>query len=50
VEVLRYIKFGGGEETIFPILKVPRQCSLILMVKVMHMIRIIFKSVGRAAV
>jgi hypothetical protein len=30
----------GGEESIFPVLKVPRQCPLVLLVEVRHMIGI----------
>jgi hypothetical protein len=30
----------GGEETVSPVLKVPRQCPLLLLVEVMHMIGI----------
>jgi hypothetical protein len=37
-----YIWKGGRQETIFPVLKVPRQCSLVLLIEVMHMIGIIF--------
>jgi hypothetical protein len=28
---------GGGEESIYPVLKVPRQCPLALLVEVMHL-------------
>jgi hypothetical protein len=38
-EVVRDATFGG-EETISPVLKVPRQCPLVLLV--MHMIKINF--------
>jgi hypothetical protein len=43
-EVVRDTTFlgGGGQETIIPVLKVPRQCSLVLLVEVMHMIGINF--------
>jgi hypothetical protein len=40
-EVVRDTKFGEGQESIFPILKVPRQCQLVLLVEVMRMIGII---------
>jgi hypothetical protein len=33
---------GGEEEIIFPVLKVPRQCPLVLLVEVLHMIPINF--------
>jgi hypothetical protein len=40
----------GGEESISPILKVPRQCPLFLLVEVLHIIGIIFLyDVGKAA-
>jgi hypothetical protein len=29
--------WGGGEETISSVLKVPRQCPLVLLVDLMHM-------------
>jgi hypothetical protein len=43
-------KWGGsdrhynweGQETISMVLKVPRQCPLVLLVEAMHMIRIVF--------
>jgi hypothetical protein len=42
---------GGGQETISPILKVPRQCPLVLLVEELHMIGISFLcNVGRAAI
>jgi hypothetical protein len=31
---------GEGQETISPVLKVPRQCPLVLLVEVIHMIGI----------
>jgi hypothetical protein len=30
----------GGEEIISPVLKVPRECPLVLLVEIMHMIGI----------
>jgi hypothetical protein len=38
----RHYIWGAGQETIYPILKVPRQCPLILLVEVMHMMGINF--------
>jgi hypothetical protein len=32
----------GGQVTISPVFKVPRQCRLVLLVEVMHMIRMNF--------
>jgi hypothetical protein len=32
----------GEPKIVFPVLKVPRQCPLVLLVEVMHMIGIIF--------
>jgi hypothetical protein len=40
---------GRGQEIISPVLKVPRQCPLVLLVEVMHMIGINFYDAGRAA-
>jgi hypothetical protein len=40
-----YIGLGGGggeQENISPVLKVPRQCPLALLIEVMHMIGIVF--------
>jgi hypothetical protein len=34
--------FGRGQETMSPVFKVPRQCPLVLLVEVMHMIGINF--------
>jgi hypothetical protein len=33
---------GWGQETLFPAVKVPRQCPFVLLVDVMHMIEINF--------
>jgi hypothetical protein len=39
---------GGGQETISPVLKIPRQCQFVLLVDVTHMIRInIFMTLER---
>jgi hypothetical protein len=40
----------GEQKTIFPVLKVPRQCPLVLLVEIMHMFGINFYDIGRAAV
>jgi hypothetical protein len=51
-EVVRETTFVGrrGQETVSPVLKVPRQCPLVLLVVIMHMIGInFFNDVGRAA-
>jgi hypothetical protein len=48
-EVMRDTTFEGGQETISAVLKVPRQCSLVLLVQVTHMIGINFYDHGRAA-
>jgi hypothetical protein len=39
-EIVRDTIFVWGEETIYPVLKVPRQCSLVLLVEVTHMVGI----------
>jgi hypothetical protein len=40
-EVLRGTTFGGrGQETVSPVLKAPRQCPLVLLVELMHMMEI----------
>jgi hypothetical protein len=35
-------------ETVSPVLKVPRQCPLVLLVNILHVNRIILYDVGRA--
>jgi hypothetical protein len=37
-KVMRGTTFGGWQETISPVLKVPRQCPLVLLLDVMNMI------------
>jgi hypothetical protein len=46
--VVRDTRFGGvgGQETISPLLKVPRQCPLVLLAEVMHMIGTNFYDTG----
>jgi hypothetical protein len=39
-EILRDITFGGEQETVSQVLKVPRQCSLVLLLEVIRMIGI----------
>jgi hypothetical protein len=34
-------EWEGGQETVSPVLKAPRQCPLVLLVEVMHMIGIV---------
>jgi hypothetical protein len=45
---------GGGQETVFPVSKVPRQCSLVLRIEAieaMHMIGInLFYDIGKGYV
>jgi hypothetical protein len=43
----RAIVRRGGQETISSVLKVPRQCPLVLLVEVVHMIWIIFVKLER---
>jgi hypothetical protein len=41
---------GGAQETLCPVLKVPRQCPLVLLLEVPHMIGInLLYDAGRAA-
>jgi hypothetical protein len=41
---------GGEQGTIFPVLKVPRQCPLVLLVEEMNMIGINFYDVDRVCI
>jgi hypothetical protein len=41
-EVVRGTAFrGGGQETMYPVMKVPSQCSFVLLVEVMYIIGVI---------
>jgi hypothetical protein len=40
--VVRDVAFGGEQVGLFPVLKVPRHCPLVLLVEVMHEIGINF--------
>jgi hypothetical protein len=49
-EVVRNTIFRGQQGNIFPVLKVPRQCPLVLLVETMHIVGINFLyDAGRAA-
>jgi hypothetical protein len=45
---VRHYIWDRGQETLFPALKVPRQCPFVLMVDVMHIIEI-FSTLERVA-
>jgi hypothetical protein len=47
---LGFASWGKGQKTISPVLKVPRQCPLVLLAEVMNMIGINFYGVVKAAI